>query len=55
MVCQLCHKIDGTMKTARDVSRSSGLLRVEGSRVRISQSDLKTGEGVVQMVHVTLS
>jgi hypothetical protein len=36
-------------------SRSSGLLRVEASRARISQSGLKTGGGVTWMVYVTSS
>jgi hypothetical protein len=28
-------------------SRSSGLLHIEASRIRVSQSDLKTSEGVM--------
>jgi hypothetical protein len=36
-------------------SRSSGLLRVEASQARISQSGLKTGGGVTRMVYVTSS
>jgi hypothetical protein len=36
-------------------SRSSGLLRVEASRARVSQSGLKSGGGVVWMVHVSSS
>jgi hypothetical protein len=35
--------------------RFSGLLRVEVSRARVSQSGLKTGGGVAQMVHVASS
>jgi hypothetical protein len=37
------------------VSRSSGLLRLEGSWDRVSQSNLKTDGDTAQMVHVTLS
>jgi hypothetical protein len=40
---------------AGHTSRSSGLLRLEASRVRVSQSSLKNGGGVVWMVHMTLS
>jgi hypothetical protein len=36
-------------------SRSSGLLHLEASRARISQSSLKTGGGVTRMVHVASS
>jgi hypothetical protein len=36
-------------------SRSSGLLRLEASQARVSQSSLKTSGGVVQMVHVASS
>jgi hypothetical protein len=36
-------------------SRSSGLLHLEASRARISQSDLKTSGGAAQMVHVASS
>jgi hypothetical protein len=32
--------------------RSSGLLHLEASRARVSQSSLKTSRGMVQMVHV---
>jgi hypothetical protein len=35
--------------------RSSGLLRMEASRDRVSQSDLKTGGGAAQMVDVASS
>jgi hypothetical protein len=35
--------------------RSSGLLHLEASRARVSQSSLKTGGGVVWMVHVASS
>jgi hypothetical protein len=35
--------------------RSSGLLRLEASWVRVFQSGLKTGGDAAQMVHVTLS
>jgi hypothetical protein len=31
--------------------RSSGLIRLEASRARVSQSSLKTGRGVARMVH----
>jgi hypothetical protein len=37
------------------VSRYSGLLRLETSWVRVSQSSLKTGGGVAHMLHVTSS
>jgi hypothetical protein len=37
------------------VSRSSGLLHLEVSRARVSQSSLKTSEGAMRMVHVTSS
>jgi hypothetical protein len=40
---------------AGHTSRSSGLLRLEASRVRVSQSSLKNGGGVVWMVHMALS
>jgi hypothetical protein len=36
-------------------SRSSGLLHLEASRVRIFQSGLETGGGTTQMVHVASS
>jgi hypothetical protein len=36
-------------------SRSSGLLRLEASQARVSQSGLKTGGGTAQMVHMTSS
>jgi hypothetical protein len=36
-------------------SRSSSLLHLEASWVRVSQSSLKTGGGTVPMVLVTLS
>jgi hypothetical protein len=36
-------------------SRSSSLFRLEASRASVSQSDLKTGGGAAQMVHVTSS
>jgi hypothetical protein len=35
----------------RHASRSSDLLRLGASRARVSQSNLKTGGGVTQMVH----
>jgi hypothetical protein len=35
--------------------RSSSLLCIEASRARVSQSSLKTGEGVTQMMHVASS
>jgi hypothetical protein len=35
--------------------RSSGSLHLEASRVRVFQSDLKTGRCAVRMVHVTSS
>jgi hypothetical protein len=37
------------------LQRSSGLLCVETSRVRVLQYGLKTGGGAVRMVHVTSS
>jgi hypothetical protein len=36
-------------------SRSSGLLRLEASRARVSQSSLKTGGCAAQMVYITSS
>jgi hypothetical protein len=36
-------------------SRSSGLLRMKASLARVSQSRLKTGRGVMRMVHVAPS
>jgi hypothetical protein len=39
----------------KHASRSSGLLCLEASRARVFQSDLKTGGGVAQMVHMTSS
>jgi hypothetical protein len=36
-------------------SRSSGLLRLEVSRTRVSQSSLRTGRDTTQMVHVASS
>jgi hypothetical protein len=39
----------------RHASRSSGLVRVEVSQVRIFQSDLKTGRDVMWMMHVSSS
>jgi hypothetical protein len=42
---------DGTGHT----SRSSGLLRLEASRVRVSQSGIKTSGGAAQIVHVASS
>jgi hypothetical protein len=38
-----------------DMLRSSGLLHVEANQARFFQSDLKTGGGATQMVHVTSS
>jgi hypothetical protein len=40
---------------AGHVSRSSSLLRLEVSRARVSQSDLKTGRGMTRVVHVAPS
>jgi hypothetical protein len=37
------------------VSRSSSLLRLQASQVRVSQSDLKTGGGVARMVDMASS
>jgi hypothetical protein len=53
MVCQLCLKTDGRIKTARKALRSSILLCVKASRGRVSQPGLKTGGGAVWMVHVS--
>jgi hypothetical protein len=39
----------------RHASRSSGLLHLETSQTRVSQSSLKTSGGMMQMVHVALS
>jgi hypothetical protein len=36
-------------------SRSSGLLRLEASRDMVSQSALKTGGGIMRMVHMASS
>jgi hypothetical protein len=36
-------------------SRSTGLLNVDASQVRVFQCGLKTGGGVTRMVHVTSS
>jgi hypothetical protein len=45
-VYRLRHKINMTMKTAREHTlKSSGLLCVEASRIKVFQSDLKTGGG----------
>jgi hypothetical protein len=41
--------------SAGHASRSSGLLHLEASWVRVSQSSLNTGGGVTQMVHVASS
>jgi hypothetical protein len=41
--------------SAGHASRSSGLLRLEASRTRVSQSSLKTDGGTTQMVHVVSS
>jgi hypothetical protein len=35
--------------------RSSGFLHMEASRARVSQSGLKTGGGMAQMVHMATS
>jgi hypothetical protein len=35
--------------------RSSGLLCLEASQARVSQSDIKTSGGTAQMVHMTSS
>jgi hypothetical protein len=44
MVCRLRHKTDGIMKMGLGhASKSSGLLRMKASWVRVSQSGLKTG------------
>jgi hypothetical protein len=40
---------------ARHASRSSGLLHLEVSRARVSQSSLKIGGGAAYMVHVASS
>jgi hypothetical protein len=40
---------------AGHASRSSGLLRLEASRTRVSQSSFKTDGGTTQMVHVVSS
>jgi hypothetical protein len=37
------------------LSRSSSLLHLEASQVRVSQSSLKNGRGVAQMVHMASS
>jgi hypothetical protein len=41
--------------SAGHASRSSGLLRVEASQTRFSQSGLKTGGGATAVVHVAPS
>jgi hypothetical protein len=40
---------------AGHASRSSGLLHLEASRARVSQSGLKIGRGVTRMVHMASS
>lgn len=40
---------------AGHASKSSGLLRAEASRARVSQSGLKTGRGAARVVHVAPS
>jgi hypothetical protein len=45
----------GDEDSAGHVSRSSGLLHLEASQTRVSQSSLKNGGGVTRMVHVALS
>jgi hypothetical protein len=40
---------------AGHASRSSDLLQLKASRARVSQSGLKTGGGIMQMVHMTSS
>jgi hypothetical protein len=39
----------------RHASRSSGLLHMEASQVRVSQSDLMTSGGVIRIVHMASS
>jgi hypothetical protein len=46
-VCRLCHKPTGGCDDVGHASRSSGLLHVEESLARVSQSDLKTGGGAM--------
>jgi hypothetical protein len=51
-VCQLRHKIDGGWRRRGAHFGSTGLLRVEASWDRVSQSGLKTGGDVTRMLHV---
>jgi hypothetical protein len=53
-ISRLHHKIDERMRTGH-ASKYIGLLRVEASRARVSQSSLKTGGAAARMVQVTLS
>jgi hypothetical protein len=55
MVCRLHHKTNGRMKMCRAHIRSSGLLYLEASQARVSQSILKTGGGAAWMAHVAAS
>jgi hypothetical protein len=45
LVCRLHHKIDRWRMARGHTSRSGGLLHLEASHARVSQSDLKTGGG----------
>jgi hypothetical protein len=44
-IFRLCHKTDGMMRRRGTCVRSSGLLHIEASLARVSQSGLKTGGG----------
>jgi hypothetical protein len=54
-ICRLRHKTDRSATTWGHVSRSSGLLHVEASLARVSQSGVKTdGDTTVGDAHGTI-
>jgi hypothetical protein len=56
MVCRLLHKTDGGDEYGMGhVSRCNGLLRLEATQARVSQSSIKTGGDATWMVHVASS
>jgi hypothetical protein len=56
LVYRLHHKNQrGDEDSAGHVLRSSGLLRMEASQARVSQSSLKTTRGMARMVHMASS
>jgi hypothetical protein len=54
MVCRLCHKIDGRMKTTRGTRRDL-VACFSWKQVRLGFPTLKTGGGVARMVHAASS